>query len=679
MNLGGSSLYLVGEDGEVLLPGLPNTCMFISDDSFSIQVYVLVVPDQPLIGFAHQKHTFLSLLIALLSMEVITILSFVFLVMRALRREMHLRAILIKQMEATWQAESKSMSKSNAFAQASHDIPSSLAGITGLIEISYDEVSPGSELVKNLKQMEACAKDLLALLNSILDTSKIEAGKMQLEEEEFDLAQLLEVVVDLYHPVAMRKGIDVVLDPSDGSLLKHSLVKEFVFEVNDTGKGIPKEKWKSVFENYSQVKETAQGQGGTGLGLGIVQSLVCPFLYQLLLPSQMLLSEIMRNLSPLPTNPRYEVRLMGGDIEIAHKDIGERGTCFRFNVFLAPCEASAKKSSDRDLEPGAYSMACSLGLTVHTPSPALSFHSSRQALNPKSEDSRVVLLIQSEERRRICQSFMERLGIKVLIASQWQDLRMILKKVLTKIDLSQHSSSGKSDLSLRSVSSDKSPGKARDVPLSSQDRADRILPVYDQSNSRKNEAGFMLLIIDASSGSFRELCKAVAEFRQFMPSNCYKVVWLDKPTMRNIEQRAIRDSKIDPCDIVMSKPFHGTRQFRAIRLLPEFGGFGLRTLSEQAEERPYQHAEVTKLVAQETGNTSREKPLSGKKVLVADDSDVMRKLAIANLLTLGATINLCKNGEEAVKSIREGLSHDHPYDYILMDCQVKPFGFTTRS
>jgi signal transduction histidine kinase len=50
---------------------------------------------------------------------------------------------------------------------------------------------------------------------------------------------------------------------------------EFVFEVNDTGKGIPREKQKSVFENFVQVKETALGQGGTGLGLGIVQSLVC--------------------------------------------------------------------------------------------------------------------------------------------------------------------------------------------------------------------------------------------------------------------------------------------------------------------------------------------------------------------------------------------------------------------
>jgi signal transduction histidine kinase len=196
-------------------------------------------------------------------------------------------------------------------------------------------------------------------LNSILDTSKIEVGKMQLEEEEFDLAKLLEDAVDLYHPVGMKKGVDVVLDPYDGSILKHSRVKgdrgklkqvlcnllsnavkftfeghvsvrawtqkpslenkimasnqnglwrcfsclfsknkkefnamkpkqssmEFVFEVNDTGKGIPKEKQKSVFENFVQVKETALGQGGTGLGLGIVQSLVSTQLWHKLTSS----------------------------------------------------------------------------------------------------------------------------------------------------------------------------------------------------------------------------------------------------------------------------------------------------------------------------------------------------------------------------------------------------------
>lgn len=178
---------------------------------------------------------------------------------------------------------------------------------------------------------------------------------MQLEEEEFDVAQLVEDVVDLYHPVGMKKGVDVVFDPHS-SLNKFSKVKgdpgrlkqilcnllsnaikftpeghvsvgawakrptnvensilaskendslnclasmffkisgasehletvngfqkspnsmEFVFEVNDTGVGIPEEKQKKVFENFAQVRETAHGHEGTGLGLGIVRSLVC--------------------------------------------------------------------------------------------------------------------------------------------------------------------------------------------------------------------------------------------------------------------------------------------------------------------------------------------------------------------------------------------------------------------
>ena len=65
----------------------------------------------------------------------------------------------------------------------------------------------------------------LGLLNYILDTSKIKVGKMQLDEEEFDLGQLIEDVVDLYHPIGIKKGVDVVLDPYDDSAIKFSQVK----------------------------------------------------------------------------------------------------------------------------------------------------------------------------------------------------------------------------------------------------------------------------------------------------------------------------------------------------------------------------------------------------------------------------------------------------------------------
>ncbi|KAA8549091.1 hypothetical protein F0562_000775 [Nyssa sinensis] len=412
INRYGGSLYLATKDGKLLTDdGIPNTRMVLVGKSVSFQllkpngdqigsavdvtcepyrrhiksffcvehlgnkVYVLALPQKELESIVHKNIKFAFLLLVLMiGTMVISIIAFVFLIVRAARREMHLCAALIKQMEATQQAERKSMNKSLAFASASHDVRACLAGITGLIEICQDEVAPGSELETNLLQMEACTKDLLGILNSILDTSKIEAGKMQLVEEEFDLTQLLEDVVDLYHPVGMKKGVDLVLDPFDGSVSKFSQLKgdrgkikqiicnllsnavkftseghvvvrawakkpsfensilasnqnssfnclsclffkndeaynnleamntvqqkpncmEFVFEVDDTGKGIPKEKQKTVFENYVQVKETALGQGGTGLGLGIVQSLV---------------------------------RLMGGEIGIVDKE-GEKGTCF---------------------------------------------------------------------------------------------------------------------------------------------------------------------------------------------------------------------------------------------------------------------------------------------------------------------------------------------------------------
>ncbi|KAF5181246.1 Histidine kinase, partial [Thalictrum thalictroides] len=318
-------------------------------------VAIMVHPMKGLVGEIqrHSKIT-LVLLIALLIFLVITISSFIFFVIKTARREMFLCAALIKQMEATQQAERKSMNKSLAFASASHDVRSSLASLDGIITLCSAEVSPNSEIFSNLENMRNLTADLVALLNSVLDTSKIEAGKMQLNEQDFSLAQVLEETVNLYYPVAKEKGIDLVLDPCDGSIVMHSPVKgdrgklkqvlsnllhnaikftsdgnivvrcwvnnpvpdnsilasksyggwhyllrflrknngsysgdlrslqtaqqhqncdEFVIEVDDTGRGIPKEKQKSVFEDFVQVKETAFEHGGTGLGLGIVQSL----------------------------------------------------------------------------------------------------------------------------------------------------------------------------------------------------------------------------------------------------------------------------------------------------------------------------------------------------------------------------------------------------------------------
>jgi hypothetical protein len=126
------------------------------------QVYVLGFPQNGLVRLVHKnKKVALLLLILMIATMVVAIINFVLIIIRASKREMHLCAALIKQMESTQQAERKSMNKSLAFASASHDVRCSLAGITGLIELCFPEAPPTSELHTNLRQMDTCAKELL--------------------------------------------------------------------------------------------------------------------------------------------------------------------------------------------------------------------------------------------------------------------------------------------------------------------------------------------------------------------------------------------------------------------------------------------------------------------------------------------------------------------------------------
>ncbi|KAL5858202.1 hypothetical protein ACOSQ3_005660 [Xanthoceras sorbifolium] len=816
INLYGGSLSMATNDGQVLVEGLPNTHIMVANNSISFQskkrvngnhqtsetvyvtcmpgaaaadsyyilnigdtdyhvycsslelagvksVYALTMPHKGEASFVYKTSKFaLILLILMIAGIVISVFSFVFLMVRSAKREMHMCAALINQTEATQQAERKSMNKSLAFASASHDVRAALAGLTGLIEICYDEVAPGSELETNLRQMDGCAKDLIGLLNSILDTSKMDAGKMKLDEEEFNLGQLLEDVVDLYHPVAMKKEVDVVLDPFDGSVNKFSHVKgdrgklkqvlcnllsnsvkftseghvavrawvqkptvnsvknnpncmEFVFEVDDTGKGIPKEKQQSVFENYVQVKD---GHGGTGLGLGIVQSLV---------------------------------RLMGGEIKIIDKGIGEKGTCFRFNVFLIIDEAHSVDNTRADAETLLVDSTSGggtvqhKGLTVLAPSPGLSKRSNSprltSLLSPKQEGSQVLLLIGNEERRRIAQRYMENLGINVSVVDCWESLHSVLKKMENRLRHSYRGSIAKLDSSCKS---DNSISSLKDVPLSALEGTDHRVPSYRRS---RGAPGFLLLVIDATAGPFSELLRVVTEFRRDLQCHC-KVVWLDKPTSRSIyfNDDSEEEAMMDPCDDIITKPLHGSRLTQVIRYLPEFGGtFSPRVSAtprstgkairdspspshgkhsstrahlggshqrrghliqrsdtqevENSRKDVYSTVRVQSHVRKKTryhsssqgyktshteieeeyeDEASYEKPLTGKRFLVAEDNGVLRKLATRNLTKLGATVEVCENGEEALQLVRDALRDQikyggpqiMPYDYILMDCEM---------
>lgn len=132
---------------------------------FKFQVYVLALPQNEVI---HEKLKLPYDLLILMVCGVVTIICiFVYIILKAARREMHLCGALINQMEATQQSERKSMNKSLAFASASHDIRASLAGICGLIEICRNEITKKDHLLTSLFQMETCTRDLLGQFLSV--------------------------------------------------------------------------------------------------------------------------------------------------------------------------------------------------------------------------------------------------------------------------------------------------------------------------------------------------------------------------------------------------------------------------------------------------------------------------------------------------------------------------------
>lgn len=128
----------------------------------SFQVYVLAYPRNGLVHLVHRNSMLSLLLLALVFIFiVISLCTYLFLTARATNREMFLCASLIKQTEATQQAERKSMNKTKAFAGANHDVRNSLAAVRASIHFCQEEANPESKLAAQLVQLENHTKDLL--------------------------------------------------------------------------------------------------------------------------------------------------------------------------------------------------------------------------------------------------------------------------------------------------------------------------------------------------------------------------------------------------------------------------------------------------------------------------------------------------------------------------------------
>lgn len=208
-------------------------------------------------------------------------------------------------------AQAKSQAKSDFLSRMSHEIRTPMNAIVGLTNLACMEKDIPGEVRKDLEKIRSSSQYLLSLINDILDMSRIENGRMEIERENFSLGSLLDALQGMMRSQAEQKALLfqedrrishewIVSDPIRlrqvlTNLLSNAIkftpaggavslqvdelgsdgqTATYRFSVRDTGIGIPAESQRRIFASFEQLGTSSARSAGTGLGLPISSSIV---------------------------------------------------------------------------------------------------------------------------------------------------------------------------------------------------------------------------------------------------------------------------------------------------------------------------------------------------------------------------------------------------------------------
>lgn len=217
----------------------------------------------------------------------------------------------INQLEkTTTELEKSTKAKSEFLATMSHEIRTPMNAILGMTHLLKQD-NPRKDQLEPINILDFSGKTLLSLIDDVLDFSKIEAGKIEFEQVEFDLNNLVNVILESFRSTAKNKGIDLKVnigeqvpgrligDPARLTQILNNLFSNALkfteegevmldisaaqpehekvsirFAISDTGIGIDEKRINTIFDSFTQASQnTKRLFGGTGLGLTISKQL----------------------------------------------------------------------------------------------------------------------------------------------------------------------------------------------------------------------------------------------------------------------------------------------------------------------------------------------------------------------------------------------------------------------